>query len=119
MPYTLFPNIHPWGSYNRTLYRFRPYGNDPSMCIMECMILSPYEGDERPHGAKMHMLGVDDDWTDAPELGLLTRVFNQDGYNMPMVQRGLESGSLPDVTFAEYQETKIRHFHGLLEEWIT
>lgn len=51
MVYTLFPNLHPWGSYNRTLYRFRPYGNDPSMCIMECMILSPYEGDERPHGA--------------------------------------------------------------------
>lgn len=118
MVYTLFPNLHPWGSYNRTLYRFRPYGNDPSMCIMECMILSPYEGDERPHGAPLHMLGVDDDWTDAPELGLLTRVFNQDGYNMPMVQRGLESGSLPEVTFAEYQETKIRHFHSVLEEWI-
>ncbi|MEY4136350.1 MAG: hypothetical protein RL205_478 [Actinomycetota bacterium] len=118
MVYTLFPNLHPWGSYNRTLYRFRPYGNDPSMCIMECMILSPYEGDERPHGAPMHMLGVDDDWTDAPELGLLTRVFNQDGYNMPMVQRGLESDSLQEVTFAEYQETKIRHFHSILEEWI-
>ncbi len=118
MVYTLFPNLHPWGSYNRTLYRFRPYGNDPSMCIMECMILSPYEGDDRPHGAKMHMLGVDDDWTDAPELGLLTRVFNQDGYNMPMVQRGLESDSLQEVTFAEYQETKIRHFHSVLDEWI-
>jgi len=118
MVYTLFPNLHPWGSYNRTLYRFRPYGNDPSMCIMECMILSPYEGEERPHGVKMHMLGVDDDWTDAPELGLLTRVFNQDGYNMPMVQRGLESDSLQEVTFAEYQETKIRHFHSVLEEWI-
>ena len=118
MVYTLFPNLHPWGSYNRTLYRFRPYGNDPSMCIMECMILSPYEGDERPHGATMHMLGVDDDWTDAPELGLLTRVFNQDGYNMPMVQRGLESDSLQEVTFAEYQETKIRHFHSVLDEWI-
>jgi nitrite reductase/ring-hydroxylating ferredoxin subunit len=118
MVYTLFPNLHPWGSYNRTLYRFRPYGNDPSMCIMECMILSPYEGDERPRGAKMHMLGVDDDWTDAPELGLLTRVFNQDGYNMPMVQRGLESDSLQEVTFAEYQETKIRHFHSVLDEWM-
>jgi phenylpropionate dioxygenase-like ring-hydroxylating dioxygenase large terminal subunit len=118
MVYTLFPNLHPWGSYNRTLYRFRPYGNDPSMCIMECMILSPYEGEERPHGAKMHMLGVDDDWTDAPELGLLTRVFNQDGYNMPMVQRGLESDSLQEVTFAEYQETKIRQFHSVLDEWI-
>ena len=41
--YTLFPNFHPWGAYNRIVYRFRPYGNRHDMSIMECMFLSPYD----------------------------------------------------------------------------
>lgn len=117
MVISLFPNISPWGSYNRICYRFRPYKDDPNMCIMECMILSPYSG-EKPPSAPLRMLGVDDDWTEAVELGLLTRVFNQDGANMPYVQEGLKSGAIEEVVFAEYQETKIRHFHMLLEKWL-
>ncbi len=116
MPYTLFPNIHPWGSYNRTCYRFRPYGNDPGLSIMECMILSPYEGDTPPKGAELTMVEMDTSWTTVPELGLLARVFDQDDANLPFVQKGLESGSMDEVTFAEYQETKIRHFHVVLEQ---
>ena len=26
--YTVFPNLHPWGAFNRILYRFRPNGDD-------------------------------------------------------------------------------------------
>ncbi len=65
------------------------------------------------------MLGVDDDWTEAWELGLLTRVFNQDGYNLPRVQEGLEDGSLEEVVFARYQETKIRFIQQKIEEWVS
>jgi nitrite reductase/ring-hydroxylating ferredoxin subunit len=115
--YTVFPNFHPWGAYNRIVYRFRPYGDRHDMAIMECMFLSPFQG-ERPPAAPLRMLGPDDDWTDAPELGMLARVFNQDVYNLPNVQEGLESGALQSVTFANYQETKIRHFHALLDQWI-
>lgn len=118
MPYTLFPNLHPWGSYNRTCYRFRPYGNDPGMSIMECMILSPYSGDTPPAGAEIKWVATDTSWTTVPELGLLGRVFDQDDANLPFVQKGLESGSIDEVTFAEYQETKIRHFHMVLEDWL-
>jgi hypothetical protein len=66
----------------------------------------------------IHWLGVDDDWTEAPELGNLARVFNQDTYNLPMVQRGLMTMRKPGVTLANYQETKVRHFHWLLGQWI-
>jgi nitrite reductase/ring-hydroxylating ferredoxin subunit len=118
MPYTVFPNFHPWGSYNRTCYRFRPYGNDPGMSIMECMILSPYEGDTPPKGAELQMVQTDTSWTTVPALGLLARVFDQDDANLPHVQIGLESGTLDEVTFAEYQETKIRHMHAILEQWL-
>ena len=64
----------------------------------------------------MHWLGPDDDWTNAPELGFLARVFNQDTFNLSKVQLGLRTTSKPGVTLSLYQETKIRHFHRLLEQ---
>jgi phenylpropionate dioxygenase-like ring-hydroxylating dioxygenase large terminal subunit len=116
--YTVFPNFHPWGAYNRIVYRFRPFGNDHRRSIMECMFLSPYAGDTPPPAAPIHWLTDDDDWTVATELGMLGRVFNQDVYNLPEVQLGLEAMTKPGVTFADYQETKPRHFHALLDEWL-
>ena len=117
--YTLFPNFHPWGSYNRIVYRFRPWGDDPERSLMECMFLAPFDG-ERPKPAEFRLLGEHDDWTLAPELGLLARVFNQDSFNLPKVQKGMHTLQIrkPGVTLAVYQETKIRHFHNLLSEWI-
>jgi hypothetical protein len=115
--YTLFPNFHPWGAYNRIVYRFRPNGDDHRSSIMECMYLSPYTG-ERPPPAKIHWLGADDDWTDAPELGMLARVFNQDVFNLPKVQAGLEAMKVPEVVFANYGETKPRHFHQVLDRFL-
>jgi hypothetical protein len=115
--YTVFPNFHPWGAYNRIVYRFRPHGCDPDESIMEVMYLAPFTG-ERPPAAPIHWLGPDDDWTEAPELGFLARVFNQDTFNLPKVQRGLHATVKPGVTLANYQETKIRHLHRLLERWL-
>jgi len=54
----------------------------------------------------------------APELGMLAKVFNQDVHNMPRVQAGLKAMKGPDVIFADYGETKVRHIHELLGEWI-
>lgn len=116
---TVFPNWHPWGSFNRIMYRFRPYGDDPDQCIHECMYFSPVpDGEERPPAAPIHWLGPDEDWVEAPELGMLAKVFNQDVHNMPQVQAGLKTMRQPYVMFADYGETKIRHFHQLLNEWI-
>jgi phenylpropionate dioxygenase-like ring-hydroxylating dioxygenase large terminal subunit len=112
--YTVFPNFHPWGAYNRIVYRFRPSGNDPDRSLMEVIYLAPFRG-RRPPPAPVHWLGDDEDWTRAPELGFLTRVFNQDTANLGRVQRGLHAAQHTHVTFARYQETKIRHFHHLLE----
>jgi phenylpropionate dioxygenase-like ring-hydroxylating dioxygenase large terminal subunit len=115
--YTLFPNFHPWGAYNRINYRFRPYKNDPDRAIMEVIFLSPFRG-KRPPAAKIHWLGDDEDWTCAPELGFLARVFNQDTFNLPRVQDGLHAARHENVTYGRYQETKIRHFHALLDQHI-
>ena len=116
--YTLFPNFHPWGAYNRIVYRFRPNGDDHTTSIMECMFLSPFAG-ERPAPAPVHWLDFDQPWTDAAELGMLASVFEQDSFNLPRVQAGLMATHKAGVTFSAYQETKIRHFHRLLEEQLS
>jgi hypothetical protein len=116
---TVFPNFHPWGSFNQIVYRFRPNGDDPESCIMECMYLAPVApGEPRPPAAPIHYLGPDDDWVDAPELGMLAKVFNQDVVNMPQMQKGLKTLKNPEIIFANYGETKPRHFHQLLDAWI-
>ena len=116
--YTLFPNFHPWGAFNRICYRFRPYEDRHDMSIMECMYLEPYdESKPKPPSAPIHWLTPEDDWAEAPELGNLARVFNQDSFNLPKVQRGLKAMTKPGVTLANYQETKIRHVHMLMNKW--
>jgi phenylpropionate dioxygenase-like ring-hydroxylating dioxygenase large terminal subunit len=118
--YTLFPNFHPWGAFNRINYRFRPVGRQVDMCVMECIYTDSFEGD-RPPPAPYRLLGLDDQWVDAtPELGLLAKVFQQDSFNLPAMQRGLETmaargGSL---TVTRYQELKVRHFHHLWERHV-
>ena len=115
--YSLFPNFHPWGAYNRIVYRFRPYENDAQRSIMEVIYLAPFRG-RRPEPAKIHWLDFDEPWTNAPELGPLAKVFAQDTFNLPKVQKGLRAAHHGHVTLASYQETKIRHFHALLEKYI-
>ena len=117
LDYTLFPNFHPWGAFNRIVYRFRPNGDDHRSSIMEVLFLAPFRG-ERPPPAPVHHLGADEPWTTAPELAMLGKVFDQDVFNMANVQLGLETTFKPGITLANYQESKIRWFHQLLDEWV-
>jgi phenylpropionate dioxygenase-like ring-hydroxylating dioxygenase large terminal subunit len=116
--YTVFPNFHPWGAYNRITYRFRPHGTEVDQSIMECMYLAPFRKGQKPPSAPIHWLGPDEDWCEAPELGFLARVFNQDTFNLSKVQKGLRTTAKKTVTLAKYQELKLRHFHHTLEKWI-
>ena len=115
LDYTLFPNFHPWGAFNRITYRFRPNVNDHRSAIMECMMLAPFQG-ERPPPAPIRWLEPDEPWSSA--LGFLGRVFDQDAFNMPKVQLGLEATYKPGITLANYQESKVRWLHHKLGEWV-
>ncbi len=115
LDYTLFPNFHPWGAFNGIVYRFRPNGNDHRSAIMECIMLGPYQG-ERPAPAKIHWLKEDETWSSA--LGFLGKVFDQDAFNMPKVQAGLESTYSDGVVLSGYQEAKVRWLHHKLTEWV-
>lgn len=116
LDYSLFPNFHPWGAFNRIIYRFRPNGDDHRTSIMECIYLSPFTG-ERPPPAEIHWLDFDEDWMVADELGSLARVFDQDSFNMPRVMAGLLSTTKPGLTLGLYQESKLRQFYNLLDEY--
>lgn len=115
---TVFPNMHPWGGYNQITYRFRPNGDDHRSSIMEVLLLSPFTGN-RPPPAVERRLGPDEPWrTAVDELGSLARVFDQDEFNLESVQKGLRTTRKPGVSFGVYQESKIRHFHTLLDRWL-
>ena len=115
--YTVFPNIHPWGGFNRIVYRFRPNGDDHETSIFEVMYVTPFAG-ERPAPATVRSLGADDRWTDAPELDSLGMVLDQDTFNMEQVQKGLKILRRDGVTVSRYQEAIVRWRQDLLDEWV-
>lgn len=115
----LFPNFHPWGGWARIVYRFRPNGDNPEECLMEAMLLAPWPKDRpKPPPAKLRMLGPDDPWVTADELGTLARIFDQDCGNVPDTHRGLKSKQPPYVIYSAYQESIIRAFHDKYERML-
>ena len=117
MFFTVFPNWHPWGSFNLINYRFRPNGDNHEECIMECMYLAPIPEDGNFEPVReIHWLEPDEDWTNAPELGMLTKIFNQDLRNLPFVYQGMKATARKHLRVGDYNELKLRHFHQLYEQ---
>lgn len=117
MEYSVFPNFHPWASYQRVVYRFRPYGDDHEKSVMEVMMLSPFAG-ERPAPAQCQWVGADESWTEPGVLGITGRILDQDSFNISKVQAGLRSTPLGGLTVGVYQESRIRHIHSLLDRYV-
>jgi phenylpropionate dioxygenase-like ring-hydroxylating dioxygenase large terminal subunit len=118
--YFVFPNFMPWPSYTTPLvYRFRPDGDDPNRSVIDVMLLQPVPAEgPRPAPAPVRVLGPDETFADAPELGYLGRILNQDYSTMGRVQRGLRASVRPSITLASYQESRIRHFHETLTSYL-
>jgi phenylpropionate dioxygenase-like ring-hydroxylating dioxygenase large terminal subunit len=118
--YMLFPNMVPWGGQALPItYRFRPHGDDPESSLMEIMFLFSKAPDgSHPAPATMTMLGPDQKWADAPELGSAAMVADQDTDNLMRIQKGLRASKKPGVTLARYQESRIRHFHATLDDYM-
>jgi hypothetical protein len=117
--YFLFPNFMPWPSYTTPLvYRFRPNGNDPDSAVIDVMLLQPVPASGRPPAARPRVLEPGETFADAPELGFLGRILNQDFATMGRIQRGLHASVRPALTLARYQEVRIRHFHTTLTGYV-
>jgi phenylpropionate dioxygenase-like ring-hydroxylating dioxygenase large terminal subunit len=120
--YMLFPNFAPWAGHGTVItYRHRPNGDDVDSSIMDIFLLTRYpEGTEPPEDAPTYRLDIDQPFSDAADvMGKgLSNVFNQDGANLPQVQKGLKSSKKGAVTLANYQEVRIRHFHQTLDKYL-
>lgn len=118
--YWVFPNFFPWGGVGTNIvYRFRPDGNNPDSALMEVIILSDYDASgPRPEPAEIRVLAEDEPWSAAADqIGALAGVFEQDMANMPRVQRGMKAGK-KGVTLGNYQESRVRHLHTKIDEYI-
>ena len=63
-------------------------------------------------------LTADQKYNEAPELGGLADVFEEDVSNMAAVHKGLKSMKGAGVNFASYQEMRLRFFHRTLDSYL-
>ena len=117
--YNVFPNFAPWGGFMPNIvYRWFP-GNTPDTCVMDVRILARVpKGQPVPAPVPATRLGLDQKWTEAPQLGMLGEVFEQDMENLPYVQSGLHASKTGRVNLADYQEIRIRQFQDTLAKYI-
>lgn len=119
--YFVFPNWFPWaGVVNGIQYRFRPNGFDPHSSILDVRLMLPIPtGAPRPPAAPLRKLGPDESFSTVAELGNLGAIFDQDEANLRAMQRGMQTTTRTGLVFGDYQESRIRHFHQLLDRWMT
>jgi len=87
--------------------------------MMEVRILTRVPpGKPIPHSVPMNLLREDQLWTDAPELGVLGAVFEQDMANIPYVQQGLHLSKNGKVNLGDFQEIRIRQFHQTIDKYL-
>jgi phenylpropionate dioxygenase-like ring-hydroxylating dioxygenase large terminal subunit len=118
--YFCFPNVVPWATVVSPLvYRFRPYGNSPDFSLMEVMFLLPKPDDGSEFTvAEENRIEPGTKWADVPGLRGYGPVIDQDMPNLARLQKGLHATRKPGVTFARYQESRIRHFHQTLQRYV-
>ena len=117
--YNVFPNFAPWAGFMPNIvYRWFP-GRTPDTCVMEVRILARVaKGEPIPRGVPLKFLTIDQKWTEAPELGVLGEVFEQDMDNLPYVQEGLHVSKNCEVQLGDYQEIRIRQFHDTMMKYL-
>jgi nitrite reductase/ring-hydroxylating ferredoxin subunit len=120
--YLVFPHFAPWAGFGPVLtYRHRPNGNDHESCIMDIYLLTPYpEGEAAPEDVPTWYLKGDEPFSDASEVmgEGLARIFDQDGGNLPRVQKGMHASGTGEAVLANYQEVRIRQFHQTLDKYL-
>ena len=118
--YTVFPNFVPYGGMGLSAgYRFRPHGDNPEKSIMEIFFLFPKSTDgSHPKAAPTVWLSEDEPWSTVEAMGSAAIVVDQDTDNLKRIQKGLRATKKTGVTLANYQESRIRHFHQTLDQYL-
>jgi phenylpropionate dioxygenase-like ring-hydroxylating dioxygenase large terminal subunit len=116
--YDIFPNFHLWGGFkDKISYRFRPISHNKT--LMEVFLFTIVPKDTpRPAPAQFRLLSDEETWSDAPELGALAPVYDQDYSNMGPVQEGLEAMGDEVLHLSQYMEVRVRNLHRMVAEYM-
>ncbi len=119
--YHLFPNacFFP-GIVIPLIYRFRPLGVD--RCIHDILLLQPVpDSGERPPPAAKEQLGIDMPYVSLESFNQnrLAAVLDEDTDNFKRQWAGMKASLKGAQTLANYQEIRIRHFHQVLDQYLS
>lgn len=121
--YTFFPNATftqtPEASF---VFRYRPHPEDPNFSYFDFFILVRQEpGVEPPeyeHKVYKHdELPLYKDAFAGTLDPILANILQQDGTNMPTMQRGMKSAGFKGMILSE-QEIRLRHFHQTIDRFL-
>ena len=117
--YFVFPNFCPWHGFGvPVVYRFRPNGDRHDSCIMEIYLLTPRNlSKPMPPAPPTTVIPMDGKFADSP-MGRFGAIFDQDYVNILNVQKGLLSSTSKGVILGRYQESRIRHYHKRIDDFI-
>lgn len=110
--YLMFPNV----TFNThadhlMLFRHRPHASDPNKMYFDVWTLEYIvDQEEIPARRPQHKLY-------APGEKSLGMVIDQDGANLPKVQKGMQSAAYEGLWLGDL-EVRIRHFHKSLDDYI-
>jgi nitrite reductase/ring-hydroxylating ferredoxin subunit len=118
--YQVFPNGHFFLAPSFPIvYRFRPLGMDPTRALFDLLLLSPLPKGERPPPAEAVRIGINDSYTSVPGVDpALGKIYDQDTGNMGWMQEGMGTSRKRAATLANYQESRIRHWHQTLDKYL-
>ncbi len=76
------------------------------------------EKQEKYEPIPIHYLNEDQNWDDAEELTGIGLIFDQDMSNIPEVEAGMRASKKKALTYANYQEVRLRHYHNTIDKYI-
>ncbi|WP_068071605.1 aromatic ring-hydroxylating oxygenase subunit alpha [Novosphingobium lentum] len=118
--YFAFPNGHFFLAPSFPIvYRFRPLGTDVDKALFDLLLLAPIPAGGRPDPVEAVRIGVDDSYSSVPGVDpALGEIYDQDTGNMGWMQEGMKGSKKRGATFANYQESRIRHMHQTLDTYL-
>ncbi|WP_380876649.1 hypothetical protein ACFB49_09530 [Sphingomonas sp. DBB INV C78] len=118
--YFAFPNGHFFLAPSfPIIYRFRPLGMDHTRALFDLMLLAPIPPGGRPDPYEPVRIGVEDSYGSVPGVDAsLGQIYDQDTGNMGWMQEGMGAAKKRSATFANYQESRIRHIHQTIDMYL-
>ncbi len=118
--YHLFPNIMIYPAPGLCLVQqFRPDGHDRDRAIFDQYVLHPKPRDGRFEVAEVEEIAEDEQFASLESMDpFLASVLDQDTDIMRAQREGMYASGKGAQTLSTYQESRIRHFHHTLGEYM-